>query len=539
MSGPLREPFGDPDDHAEATWVSTPDGVRLATDVWLPGAPGRLPTVLIRVPYDKLGPFAMIPWIARELLTHGYAVVTQDVRGKIRSDGETFAFVHEVADGAATLDWIVSQPWSNGDVGMLGDSYYGFTQWAAAASGHPALRCIVPRMTSTEIGTTWMYSQGVFNLFTMLDWASLTWVDEHLWSGGVDWSIRPLIDILPASHGGRQSRSFDAWIDRGPDDPWWTDAVFAGRGNPRDRADLPTLAAGGWWDVFVGGQVRDFLARQDRFANQHLEMGSRDHWDLEHRAAGEPPPDVHDPAVLASWIPHYVAPAVRFFARYLRGDRGAGVPAVRWHLSNDGWHEDVRWPPSGSVALDLHLAQGGEGALSEHPSTGAEVRWTHDPADPVPSRVEDAWAALAELPDEDENARRPDVVTFTGDEMTTPLDLTGPQAVTLRLRSTGPSTHAIAQLVDVAPDGPARRFAEGATLVTGGRDEREVTVDLGHCAYRLAPGHRLRLQLASSCYPRYLLHPGTDADPWTTTRYERTDQTLRSDGSVLRLTVRR
>ena len=539
MSGPVREPFGDPDDRAEATWVPTPDGVRLATDVWLPDRPGRMPTVLIRLPYDKLGPFAMVPWIARELLGHGYAVVTQDVRGKIRSEGETFAFAHEVVDGAATLDWIVAQPWSNGDVGMLGDSYYGFTQWAAAASGHPALRCIVPRMTSTEIGTTWMYSQGVFNLFTMLDWASLTWVDEHLWSGGVDWSVRPLADILPAAHGGRRSSSFDEWVGRGPDDPWWTEAVFAGRANPRDRADLPVLAGGGWWDVFVGGQVRDFLARQDRFSHQHLEMGSRDHWDLELRPPGEPPPDVHDPGVLETWIPAYVAPAARFFARYLRGDEGTEVPTVRWHLSNDTWQEDVRWPPAGAVPHELHLARGGEGALSERPSAGPDVRWTHDPTDPMPSRIEDAWAALAELPDEDENARRPDVATFTGDELTVPLDLTGPQAVTLRLRSSGPSTHAIAQLVDVAPDGPARRFAEGAALVTGARDERAVTVDLGHCAYRLAPGHRLRLQLASSCYPRYVLHPGTDEDPWTTTRYERTEQTLRTDGSVLRLTLRR
>ncbi len=537
MSGPVREPFGGPDERAEAVWVVA-DGVRLATDVWLPDRPGRMPTVLIRLPYDKLGPFAMVPWIARELVGHGYAVVTQDVRGKIRSDGETLAFVHEVADGAATLEWIVAQPWSDGSVGMLGDSYYGFTQWAAATSQHPALRCIVPRMTSTEIGTTWMYSQGVFNLFTMVDWASLTWVDEHLWSGGVDWSVRPLADILPAAHRGRRSKSLDDWVTRGPDDPWWTDAVFAGRGNPRDRADIPMMGAGGWWDVFVGGQVRDFLARQDRFADQHLEMGSRDHWDLELRTPGEPAPDIHDPATLETWIPAYVAPALRFFARYLRGDETTRVPRVRWHLSNGGWHEDVRWPPTGAIPHELHLAPGEEGALSVRPRGGGLLRWTHDPSDPVLSRVDDAWASLADLPDEQVTTRRPDVVSFTGEELTTSLDVVGPQSLVLRLRSSGPSTHAVAQLVDVAPDGSARRFAEGAALVRDVRHERTIRVDLGHCAYRLRAGHRLRLQLASSCFPRYLLHPGTDDDPWTATRYERTEQTLRTDGCVLRLTIR-
>jgi putative CocE/NonD family hydrolase len=167
------------------------------------------------------------------------------------------------------------------------------------------------------------------------------------------------------------------------------------------------------------------------------------------------------------------------------------------------------------------------------------VRWTHDPDDPVPSRVEDAWATLADPPDEEMNAARPDVLTFTGEPLAAPLDLTGPQAVDLLLRSSGPSTHAIAHLVDVPPEGPSRRFAEGAAFVRDAREEQVVTVDLGHCAYRLAPGHRLRLQVMSSCYPRYLLHPGTAEDPWTATTVERTDQELRPAGSVLRLTVRR
>jgi hypothetical protein len=536
MSGATREPFGEPDGRAESTWVSGSDGVRLATDVWLPERPGRLPTILIRLPYDKLGPFAMIPWIAAELVGHGYAVVTQDVRGKIRSEGETFAFVHEVEDGAATLGWIVAQPWSNGGVGMLGDSYYGFTQWAAAASGHPALRCIVPRMTSTEIGGTWMYAQGVFNLFTMLDWASLTWVDEHLWTGGIDWSVRPLADILPGAHGGRRSASFDGWIRRDQDDPWWTDTVFAGRGSPRDRVDLPVLGGGGWWDVFVGGQVRDHLARASRFAHQHLEMGSRDHWDHEFRPPGEPPPDIHDPEVLRTWIPGYVAPTLPFFARYLRGDAIVEVPTVRWHLTNDGWHEGPTWPPPGVREEQLFLSDAGEGALRRRQG-GGSVRWIHDPSDPVPSRVEDAWACLADLPDERPLEGRPDVVTFTAEALDRPLDVAGPQSVTLRLRSTGASAHAVAQLVDVPPDGPARRFAEGAALVRGARDEQAIAVDLGHCAYRLATGHRLRLQVASSCYPRYLLHPGTDEDPWTATRTATTEQTLDLGASVLALTV--
>ena len=96
------------------------------------------------------GRYTFMPQLAPHFTDRGYAFVVQDVRGKFRSEGETMPFVHEIEDGYDTLEWIVSQPWSNGSVGMWGDSYYGYTQWAVVASGHPALKAIVPRVTSTD-----------------------------------------------------------------------------------------------------------------------------------------------------------------------------------------------------------------------------------------------------------------------------------------------------------------------------------------------------------------------------------------------------
>ena len=142
MSGAVADPLGPIDEFAEQVMVPMADGIRLATDVYLPrGGRGadRLPCILVRLPYDKSAPFAFMPRLAAWFTERGYAFVAQDVRGRARSEGETFAFVHEVSDGSATLDWIVDQPWSNGVVGMFGDSYYGWTQWAAVASGHEAL----------------------------------------------------------------------------------------------------------------------------------------------------------------------------------------------------------------------------------------------------------------------------------------------------------------------------------------------------------------------------------------------------------------
>jgi hypothetical protein len=144
------------DPHAEQTMVPMSDHVRLATDVYLPNRPGRLPAILVRLPYDKCGRYTFMPQLAPCFTERGYTFVVQDVRGKFRSEGETMPFVREIGDGYDTLEWIVRQPWSDGMVGMYGDSYYGFTQWAAVASGHPSLKAIVPRVTGTEVaGLAW------------------------------------------------------------------------------------------------------------------------------------------------------------------------------------------------------------------------------------------------------------------------------------------------------------------------------------------------------------------------------------------------
>ena len=164
------------------------DGVQLATDVYLPDGPGPFPAVLVRLPYDKNGRYCWMPFMATHFVARGYAFVPQDVRGSFRSEGEPLAFVNEVADGYDTIEWIARQPWSNGDVGMWGDSYYGFTQWAAVASGHPALKAIVPRVTFADLDG-WL--EGVTPLYGAHYLAEF-WTDHNTHEWTPDWSRRPL-----------------------------------------------------------------------------------------------------------------------------------------------------------------------------------------------------------------------------------------------------------------------------------------------------------------------------------------------------------
>ena len=180
------------DPRAEQHMVPMRDGVSLAIDLYLPEAAAPCAAVLVRLPYDKNGRYCWMPQIARHFTDRGYVFLVQDVRGKFRSGGEVNAFVHELDDGYDTLEWVTRQPWSNGAVGMWGDSYYGFTQWTAVASGHPALRAIVPRVTVADL-FEWL--NGVTPLYGA-HYLAQYWSDglSHHWTP--DWTRRPLCELF-------------------------------------------------------------------------------------------------------------------------------------------------------------------------------------------------------------------------------------------------------------------------------------------------------------------------------------------------------
>jgi predicted acyl esterase len=148
--------------------VQMRDGTTLYADVYRPASPGPHPALLTRTPYDKAlrGP---APFVVRAA-TAGYAVVIQDVRGRFTSEGPFETFVNERQDGYDTLEWLVSQSWCDGNIGMFGGSYVGLTQWQAALSGHEALKAIVPTVTASNYHNGWAYQGGAFELQFNLSW---------------------------------------------------------------------------------------------------------------------------------------------------------------------------------------------------------------------------------------------------------------------------------------------------------------------------------------------------------------------------------
>jgi putative CocE/NonD family hydrolase len=533
------------DPGADEVHVRMRDGITLATDVYLGGTSSPRPAVLVRLPYDKSGRYTFMAALAPHFNERGYVLVVQDVRGKFRSGGETMPFTHEVTDGYDTLDWVAAQAWCNGIVGMFGDSYYGYTQWAAVASGHTALRAIVPRVTTADLGALWVpWTAGVPQLYGA-DYLAHYWLDNHIYGFASDWSRRPAahaFDDAFAEIGGR-STAFDAVLrasrDPGSPAPWrWNHHPFG-------KLNIPVLHSVGWFDNIMPASMRDWTALTARAATRDLQYLIADETDHENYALSVvpvSPEDDHDSdeAALARLIPRYLGPALDFFDVTLNGADRSSLRRVRWYLGHDGWHEAQSWPPPAARELTLYLDSDAEALTATANGRRTVATWTHDPDNLVPSTVANPFAFLHEYPDESPVQARPDVLTFTTAPYDSPLDLAGPVTARLHLDSSGPSMHVHAKLSEVAPDGTARMLVNGQELVAAPDPERGVVVSMGHTGHRVRPGCRLRLSIASSDYPLYLWHPGTSENPWYATKTDRNKQTLVTGGaapSSLTLTV--
>jgi predicted acyl esterase len=541
-SGPLS-----PD--ATQFMVRMRDGVHLATDVYLPPhdtSPG--PTVLVRLPYDKTGEYTFMPTVARYFRDHGYRVVVQDVRGKFRSEGETLVFVNEAYDGYDTIDWVVNQTWSDGVVGMWGDSYYGFTQWAAVSTAHPALRAITPRVTGTQLGQIPVALPGERTLEVEMSihrfYLLSVYHDRSMLEWEMDWTRQPLIDAVEEffAQVGSRSPSFDLWF------PHPVSLRRFPAGSPFDAPAIPVLMTIGWWDNCAPYQWADHYELQKRPAwamNEHLLLEAIDHENNNHFDL----PGHRHPTESHGTLERYLGPAVEFFDVHLRG-RAAQVPRVRWVLANSGDpvpRQAASWPPAGVTARVLHLtdataaagAAPGGGLTKASPEEEVAF-WVHDPTDPVPSPAHNSFEFLAENPDERALGQRADVLKFSTPVLEEAMDLVGPVTFSGIVGSDGPEMDTFARLCDVSPDGTARLIVRGQRTLLCAERDFHLEIDMGQTAYRVPAGHRLLLTVASSDAPEFIPVPGTGEHRWLAVRTQANRQRLRlggDDGARLTLSV--
>ena len=530
-----------------AVQVPMRDGTQLATDVFRPETTERLPVLLQRSPYDRsYVPIAGID--TGRLVEAGYVVVSQDCRGRFGSGGTFTPFVDEAADGVDAIAWAASQPWSNGRVGMLGGSYVGATQWLAAREGPPALGAIVPHVTASDYHEGWVYQGGAFELGFSLRWsieslalpallareasgepvaAEIAALREASRTIGRLYRRRPLrgIDLLD-----RHAAWYDEWLRHPARDGFW------GAISPQERyagTAAPALNIGGWYDIFNDGTIRNFAGMRAHGATDAARRGQRlviGPWS--HSTDNGIFPERHYGTTSGLGAQDPTTLHRRFYDHFLKGiDNGveAEAPVRVFVPGANEWRDERNWPPDDADVRAFHLrgdgranSLNGDGRLSADAPSGSEPGdvYLYDPRDPVPTM---GGATLNQSGtigwnsgpwDQRVVEARQDVLCFTSGPLDRPLEVMGPAEAILFVSSSAPDTDFTAKLVDVHPNGRAEilvdgilraRYRESAAAPAPLEPGRvyEVRVWLGSTANRFEAGHRIRLDVSSSNFPRF------------------------------------
>jgi putative CocE/NonD family hydrolase len=594
------------------------DGVKLATNVFLPGrggvvAEGRFPSVVARTPYGK--DFGLVKLMHVGFVHAGYAVVVQDVRGRYGSEGRWRPLFDDGPDGADLLAWIASQAWSDGKVGTVGTSYVGGTQHALALEGSQHLAAMVPVDAMSNVGRFGVRHAGAFEL-RWLNWAlalgnpglhalapsgercERTDAATGAWllptgktaTPEEDWELadrlasheaaavraadepgaaaaladlaehsRQLARSLPLKPGAtalKHAPEYEAWLIRalghGESDGFFAEMGPDVAGRSAEYQDIPVLHVTGAYDSW-GGPVANLNFKAlaaDKQSRQRLLFGPWTHGAQAMSFAGMaefgPEAAIDMRAVWRRW-----------FDRWLKGiengaERDAPVRifvmgAGDAHRTPEGrvfvggrWRDEQEWPPARTAFTPFYLHAGGR--LSASPPGASEpTQYRFDPKDPVPSlggnvsSQGDLMQAGAQdqsprpgwwLGDGRPLAERDDVLVFQTDPLAEALEVVGPLTVKLWASSDGPDTDFTAKLVDVYPPSPdfpeglALNVADGivraryrnsttrAELLEPGR-AYAFTIEPYPTALVFAKGHRIRLDVSSSNFPRFDVNPNT------------------------------
>ncbi|OZM79803.1 peptidase S15 [Pseudonocardia sp. MH-G8] len=489
--------------------VPVPGGVSLLGDLYRPRrAAGPQPVVLIRLPYGRTGMVAHA--FAAPYARRGFQVFVQSTRGTFGSGGHFRPFTAEHEDGLATVAWLREQPWCDGRVAMTGGSYFGHTQWAVAPYVDPPLVSVSPHITAARI-TAAFYDHGAPLLQNALTWSSQIGRQE---AGGLPAPIpRPRLAVklrhalrrlpLQAADTAVVGAPVAFWRDftthAEPGDDFWSVADHDGA----DLARMPPVnMVTGWWDLFAAEQLADYRALRAAGVPARITVGP---W--LHGETGELKALVRTDV---TWLDHH-----------LRGGPAPKGAPVRLYLQEAGtWLEFDSWPPSRSRDVLHHLRPGG--GLTEEAEAGdpEPSRFTYDPTDPTPTVGGPMLQAPGKQADNRSVEERADVLVFTGPVLASGLDVVGPVRARVYVRPELEHADVFVRLCDVDRDGASRNVVDGIRRldprtvpgpdVTVGEDGvLAVDVELFPTAYRIAAGHRLRVQVSGGAFPRFARNLGT------------------------------
>ncbi len=475
------------------------DGVRLATEIYLPDGGGPCPVVLARSVYGRtFGPQWGPAWLEK-----GIAFAAQDCRGRGDSEGTDLGFLAdgwgEARDGADTVAWLRAQPWCNGKIATLGGSALGIVQILAAPST-PWITCQSIVVAPASLYGNVTYQGGVFRKEMMEGWLAAQKLPHVLEL----WKAHPGYDAF--------WRGFDAE-------------------RAADRVTAPAVHVGGWWDCFGQGTLEAFMSRQHEGAppargNQKLIMGPWLHGPK--REPGDVTLAENFDAV------DFNKYTQRFFRYWLLGEQNGIMdePAVQYYTVGDlsdpnapgnEWRTASDWPPFATESTPFYLNPDGSLHAEQVADSSGGLTFMYDPANPVPSL---GGATLLHKPgvyDQRPVSGRPDVLKFATAPLSAPLEITGRVTVRLYVSTDARDTDFTAKLLDIYPDGreilmldgiQRLKFRHGCEmpdyLLPG--EIAEVEIDLWSISLIFNAGHRIGLHVSSSNFPRFEVNPNTGKD---------------------------
>jgi putative CocE/NonD family hydrolase len=533
------------------------DGVRLRADIYHPNVPGKFPVLLVRTPYDKTQEMEF----GSKAAARGYVVVAQDVRGRFQSEGEWYPFKYESQDGYDTVEWAASLPYANGKVGMYGGSYVGATQYLAAIARPPHLAGICPNVTASNYRDGWTYQGGAFEQWFAESWSTglaMNTMQRRVQSGqkAVAWTQKlPLTTypVLEAPPTADLAPYFADWLAHPHYDEYWKQWSIE---DHYPQIQVPVFSLGAWYDIFLGGTLRNYVRLKKEAGTEEARRGQKLMVYVGGHAGGSDSKKV-GAVDFGEKLPfNFNEVVLSWYDALLKGQTNsasAEKPVKIFVMGKNEWREEEDWPLARVKRTKYYLHSAGaantgsgDGTLSTA-APGAEKadQFTYDPNDAVPTLG--GPLCCGPFPpsglgpqDQSKAESRNDVLVFTTPALTKDLEVTGPVSLDLYVSSSALDTDFTGKLVDVWPNGFAQNLTEGILRLRYRNSQEKpelakpgetyhITVDLWATSNVFLAGHKLRLEVSSSNFPRFDRNLNTGEEQAAGTRISKATNVIYHD----------
>jgi putative CocE/NonD family hydrolase len=501
------------------------DGTVLRADIYRPAGEGSYPVLVSRHPYGKnflVDAFGL----TRDLARGGYVVIHQDSRGRFGSEGEWLPWKYEREDGYDTIEWAAALPYSNGNVGTIGGSYLGSTQWSSAIAGPPHLKAIAPAVTWSDPADGLMFRGGAIEFGLNTSWGPGQALGQYAKTGlspdemaaKFMAAIADLDNIatdgfwgLPAGAPPIVTRTGqpDVGVARALADP--TTLEESNVSSRYDEISVPSLNIAGWYDIFQQGSIDNYVAMRSRGRISRLIVGPWSHLDISQTLHNGVIGEVNFGAM--SMMPlgkTFTQICQEWYDHWLKDEpaTAAHEPGVLlFTMGRNEWRVEDDWPLARAKDTPLYLYSNAALNWAAPDSDDSSAGFTYDPADPVITRG-GAMHLPGDFPagpfDQRDIESREDVLVFTTEAFEEEVEISGRVRATLYASTDGPSTDWVVRLCVVDDKGVSRNVVDGIRRVETepGRID-EVEVDLWSTSIAIPAGHRLRVHVSSSNFPRW------------------------------------